>query len=316
MNGHTPQERFLNAARTGKVLNAYLITCSSINVALRLVNDFLLHLYCKKGGCGKCTDCLKVINGHIDILRLCAPKVEEIRDTLAFVAEKAYEADYKAVVIDNADFMTPQAANSLLKMLEEPPHGTVFLLTAHSVCGVLPTIASRCAIIPITPNKGVPEKTAESLGCDIQTATILLDLAGGYEDEARRILKDKDFLARREETLSMLHGLLMQKNMAISVFADYLEKYKENISELLEIMLSYLRDIRIYKRLQNNSIIINRDRLDDIRQAAYIFTSGAIRNMINAILETGKRFFVPVNFRLTVEKMLFCILEDKNRCTK
>lgn len=316
MNGQTAQERFISAAKSGKVLSAYLITCSRINIALRLADDFLLHLFCTYGGCGKCTDCLKVMRGHIDILRLCAPKVEEIRDAIAFVAEKAYEADYKAIIIENADSMTPQAANSLLKTLEEPPHSTVFVLTARSVSGVLPTIASRCATISISPSKGAPEKMAESLGCDINTAAILCDLAGGYEDEARRILNDKQLIMRREETLAMLHGLLMQKNMAISAFADYLEQYKENISDLLGIMLSYLRDIRLYKKLRDERMIINRDRLDYIRQAAYIFTSGAIRNMINVILETGKRFFAAVNFRLTVEKMLFCILEEKNKCIK
>jgi len=256
------------------------------------------------------------MHGHVDILRLCAPKVEEIRDAISFVAEKAYEADYKAVIIDNADSMTPQAANCLLKTLEEPPAGTIFVLTAHSVSGVLPTIASRCTPVSITPSISEPEKLARTLGCDASTAAIISDLAGGYEDEARRIIKDKQFLTRREETLSMLHGLLTQNNMAINAFADFLEMYKESVCDLLGIMLSYLRDIRVYKRIGNNHIVINRDRLDEIRQVSYIFTSGAIRNMINVILETGKRFLVPVNFRLTVEKMLFSILEDKSGCTK
>ena len=137
MSAETAAQRFLIAAQNGKVLGAYLLVCSRKGIAERLADAFLQKLFCKKGGCGHCTDCAKVADGHIDILRLSAPKVNELREALGFVAERPYEGDRKAVVISNADDMTPQAANSLLKTLEEPPQGTVFLLITRSVSGVL-----------------------------------------------------------------------------------------------------------------------------------------------------------------------------------
>ncbi len=309
-------ENFLESAINKKILGAYLLVCSRPDVAARLVSDFLLRLFCSRGGCGKCTDCLKVTQGHVDIMRLSAPKVAELRDALTFVAEKPYEGAYKAVVISAADDMTPAAANSLLKTLEEPPTGVVFLLAVRSVSAVLPTVASRCAIVTMTPEPHARDTIAKELNVDSTQAAILADLSGGYLEEARRIKDDTDFLSRRDDVLSLTHKLLYAKGMAISTFADFLENSKDVVTALLCVMQTYLRDILIYQKTRNDWLVVNQDRLGDVCKAADDFTSGAISNMIKTILETEKCFFIAVNFRLAVEKMLFCILEEKYKWKK
>lgn len=309
-------QRFLEAAQSRKVLGAYLIVCSRPDVTARYTNLFLMRLFCNNGGCGTCVNCRNVTEGHVDILRLHAPKVAELRDALSFVAEKPYEGVYKAVVIAAADDMTPAAANSLLKTLEEPPAGVVFLLEVRSVSGVLPTIASRCAAVTIAPEPDARAAIAKALNVTDNEAAILADLSGGYLDEARRIKDDTAFLSRRDDVLSLLHKLLYAKGMAISTFADYLESGKEFITAQLCIMQTYLRDILICQKTHSDALIVNADRRDEICQAADDFTSAAISNMINVILDTERWFFVAVNFRLTIEKMLFCILEEKSRWKK
>lgn len=315
MSGEARQ-LFLDAAGSSRMLGAYLLICSRPLVSRRLIDLFLQRLCCHQGGCGVCVDCRKVTEGHVDILRLSAPKVAELRDALAFAAQKPYEARCKAVVIESADDMTDAAANSLLKTLEEPPPGTVFLLSARSVCGVLPTIASRCALVPVMPEPEARRTIARLLSADDTTARILADLSGGFLDEARRIKDDVAFLALRDETIRHCHKLLMQKNMAISTFADFLESGKEHIVPLLAVMQSYYRDILMAQKTGSSDLIVNADHADDIFDAASRFTSGAISNMINVILDTERRFLFAVNFRLAVEKMLFCILEEKNRWRK
>lgn len=309
-------QRFLDAARNKKILGAYMIVCSRPDVAARLTNDFLMRLFCPSGGCGQCTDCHKVTDGHVDILRLCAPKVAELRNALSFVAEKPYEGAYKAVVIAAADDMTPAAANSLLKTLEEPPEGVVFLLEVRSVSGVLPTIASRCAAVTLKPEPLARAVIAQTLHVNDTEAAILADLSGGYIDEAHRIKADASFLSRRDDVLSLTHKLLYAKGMAISTFADYLESGKETVVPMLCVMQTYLRDIVVYQKTQNEALIVNSDRLGEICQAADDFTSAAISNMIKVILDTEKWFFVAVNFRLAIENMFFCMLEEKNRWKK
>lgn len=310
------RQRFLDAAGAEKMLGAYLLVCSRPVVARRLIDTFLQRLVCPRGGCGVCADCRKVMEGHVDILRLSAPKVADLRDALSFAAQKPYEAKHKAVVIESADDMTDAAANSLLKTLEEPEADTVFLLSARSVCGVLPTIASRCAIIPLMPEPNARQTIARVLSVDETTASVLADLSGGFLEEARLLKDDADFLQRRAETAAMCYKLLMQKNMAVSVFADFLEKNRERITSMLCVMQSYFRDILVCQKTHSAALIVNADFESDIMVAATRFTTGAISNIINVILETERRFLFAVNFRLAVEKMLFCILEEKNRWRK
>ncbi len=308
--------RFLQAAQNKKVLGAYMTVCGRPDVAARYTDMFLMRLFGGCGGCGSCVSCRKVAEGHVDILRLHAPKAAELRDALAFAAEKPYEGAYKAIVIAAADDMTPAASNSLLKTLEEPPEGVVFVLEARSASGVLPTVASRCAVVPIVPEPDARAAVARALNVDDVQAAILADLSGGFIDEAVRIKADTAFLNRRDDILSLTHKMLYAKGMAISTFADYLESGRESIAAQLCVMQTYFRDILVCQKTRSDSLIINRDRLDEIVRAADDFTSGAISNMIKVILDTERRFSAAVNFRLAVEKMLFCMLEERNKWKK
>ncbi len=310
------RQRFLDAAEQKHMLGAYLVICPRPDVAKRLVNEFLLRLYCKKGGCGVCADCRKVLGGHVDIMRLCSPRVEEFRQAISFIGSKAYEAEYKTVIIENADDMTDAAANSMLKTLEQPPKNTVIILEARSVSGVLPTIASRCAAVYLLPESDAETTIQNELGINKARAAVLSDLSGGFLDEAKRIDKDAEFWALRQIILEHCHKLLYQKTMSISTYADFLEKNKENIIPVLCVMQSYFRDICFYSKTKNKEFITNKDKTEQIAKAAADFTSGAISNIIRVILETERKFLFAVNFRLAAEKMFFDILEEKSRWKK
>ena len=310
------QQSFLDAASSGSVSGAYLIVCPRPGVAERVIDAFLMRLYCQQGGCGICAECRMVAHGHVDILRLDAPKVAALRNALSFTQEKAFGDRFKCVVIKNADEMTDAAANSLLKTLEEPPGKTVFILQSKSIVGVLPTVASRCAAVFLLPEPRAVQIISEKLGVDDATARILCDLSGGFVEEAVLFYEDKAFMAARGDVLDICQKLLDQKNMAISQYADFLENHKSHLRPLLCVMASYFRDILYYMKTGNARLIINADRPDSIRNAALHFTSGAISNMISVIFETERRFFFPVNFRLAAEKLFFDILEEKNRWKK
>ncbi len=309
------RKAFLKAAGTADMQSAYLVVCAKAGPAKRLTDEFLMRLYCKSGGCGKCADCRKVLQGHVDIMRLNAPKVDEFREAIAFVAEKPV-AKYKAVVIESADDMTDQAANSMLKTLEQPPQNTVFILEARSAAGVLPTVASRCAAVHLAPEPDAELEIKKALNLGDNAAHVLRDLSGGFAEEARSIYEDSLFWEARPKVLDICGKLLKQENMAVSAHADLLEANKERLIPLLCVMQSYFRDILIYKKTKRRSFISNADRADEISAASQSFTSGALSNIIKVILETERRFFFSVNFRLAVEKLFFDILEEKNRWKK
>ncbi len=306
---------FLESA-TKRLNSAYLLICPRPDVARRLTDEFLMRLYCKKGGCGVCADCRKAQNGHVDVLRLSAPRVDDFREAITFVSQQPYEGACRAVVVENADGMTDAAGNSILRTLEEPPENAVFILQARSAAGVLPTIASRCAGVHIAPERGAAARIAAELGVDGDTAQALFDLSGGFVDEARRIYADKALLALRGEMLDICVKLCGQKNDAVSAHADFLETNKDNILPLLCVMQSFFRDILVYKKTGNEALIVNCDRAADILRIASGFTTGAAYNMINVILETERRLAFALNFRLAAECMLFDMLKEKNRWKK
>lgn len=304
--------RFLESAQNRR-MGAYLVVCPRTDVAKRLADEFLMRLYCKNKGCGVCADCRKVKEGHVDVMRLSAPRVDDFREAISFVSQEPYEGVCRAVIIENADDMTDAAGNSMLKTLEEPPQNAVLLLLARTAAGVLPTIASRCAAVHIAPEPDAPQRIAAELGVDEDTAQVLADLSGGFADEAKRIYADKALLDIRASVLELCVKLMDQKNDAVSVHADLLEANKDNIIPLLCVMQSFFRDVLIAQKTGNESLIVNRDRSGDIARFASGFTTGSVYNMMNVILETERQFFFTLNFRLAAERMLFDMLKEKNR---
>lgn len=105
--------------------------------------------------CGVCAPCLRALSGnHPDILRLQPKKsigVDDVRELVLKLQVKPYEGNCYAVVIEQADKMTVQAQNALLKTLESPPGVAVFFLLAENPAALLPTIRSRCLLVRLTP---------------------------------------------------------------------------------------------------------------------------------------------------------------------
>ncbi len=307
------KQQFLESAAQNNILGAYMIVCERNAVALRLAEDFLMRLYCEDSGCGDCHECRKVHEGHIDIMRLISPKVDEIRQAILFISQKPVDSDYKTVLIEAADDMNASSSNTLLKTLEEPPPGGVIILLARSATNVLPTIASRCSVVHLSPETDIRQQISSQLGLDAAQSRILAGLSGGFIDEAKRIHEDGRLLELRLEAIDISGKLLTQNNYAVSAYVDFFENSKDDIIFLLGIMQSYLHDISTLQKTGSEELIANPDSIQSIKMHAGCFTTGAISNIIRVILEAERRFSVAVNFRLAVEKMLFDILEEKNR---
>ncbi|GAB4237821.1 MAG: hypothetical protein OHK0028_15210 [Deltaproteobacteria bacterium] len=121
---------------------------------------FVAALFCRNpdpgGACGACPDCRRLATGAHPNFRFLAPetsflRIEEIRALREEFALQAFSDRPRAAILCPADRMTPQAANALLKTLEEPPRGAHLLLVAHRSAAMLPTIVSRCQKIPFFP---------------------------------------------------------------------------------------------------------------------------------------------------------------------
>ncbi len=130
------------------------------------------YFLCKKGGCLSCRDCKRVLEGLHPDFRLEAPKgkgggilIEQIRELRDWAFMAPMEGERKVAVLDDAHLMRPEAANALLKTLEEPPEGTLFILVTSEQSKLLPTIVSRCQIVRFHPlSRQEVEEVCERIG--------------------------------------------------------------------------------------------------------------------------------------------------------
>ena len=152
-----------NAIRLKKISHAYILDGEEGAGKNLLAQTFAQTLQCEKGEtfpCGSCRSCKQAISGnqpdiiHVEHRNAGSIGVEDIREQLCGdIQIRPYASPYKIYIVDEAEKMTIQAQNALLKTIEEPPsYGVILLLTTNSEA-FLPTILSRCVTLKLRPVK-------------------------------------------------------------------------------------------------------------------------------------------------------------------
>jgi DNA polymerase-3 subunit delta' len=171
---------------------------------------FAAALVCKDGGCSKCQDCLSTILGtHADVELIktqgLSIKIDEVRELISRASWAPSVANFRIVVIEDADRLTDSAANALLKVIEEPGLRTIWLLCAPTLTDVLPTIRSRCRHLALrTPStKAITNLLIERDQIDTKTAEFVARASGGHIGRARRLATDLNARQSREKILKI-----------------------------------------------------------------------------------------------------------------
>ena len=200
----------LQAAVSGGMTHAWLFTGppgSGRSVAARA---FAAALLCENGGCGVCPSCRQVRAGtHADLL-LVRPEglsygVKQTRDLVLRAAGAPAGGRWLVVLFEDADRCTEQAANDLLKAIEEPAPRTVWLLCAPSAEDLVTTIRSRCRVVTlrVPPSEAVARVLTERDGIDHDRALAAARAAQGHVGRARRLVTDPSAAARRAAVLQV-----------------------------------------------------------------------------------------------------------------
>jgi len=198
----------LQAAVAGGMTHAWLFTGppgSGRSVAARA---FAAALLCPYGGCGVCPSCRQVRAGtHADLL-LVRPEglsygVRQTRELVLRAAGAPTGGRWLVVLFEDADRCTEQAANALLKAIEEPAPRTVWLLCAPSAEDLVTTIRSRCRVVTlrVPPSDAVARVLTERDGVDPERALAAARAAQGHVGRARRLATDPAAAARRAAVL-------------------------------------------------------------------------------------------------------------------
>lgn len=209
--GQRPAIQTLSRAVAGdSMTHAWLITGPPGSGRSNLAVVFAAALQCPQGGCGQCQACRTVLAGsHVDVTVVRTEKlsigVDEVRGLVRSSALAPAGERWQILVVEDSDRLTEQAANALLKAIEEPTPRTVWLLCAPTVEDVLPTIRSRCRLLTLTTPSApdVADFLVRSAGVAPDLAAHAARASQGHIGRAKALARDPETRARRSEVVSM-----------------------------------------------------------------------------------------------------------------
>ncbi|MBV2167268.1 MAG: DNA polymerase III subunit delta' [Bdellovibrio sp.] len=215
-------------------------------------------------GCGKCPSCFRISQGAHEGLKIVEPsgaqiKMEQAKEVIEFLSLKSLTGN-RVIIIDQAQSLNPQAANSLLKTLEEPPAGTFFFLIAPSVAGLMQTIRSRSRIVQFKP------LTMEDLAKKVKApAWALKSAQGSFEKLAQ--LQEGPEQELRQKSIEILNLFLKDKDFLLNEAWRSEFKDRAQGQRLLSYWVSFMKDA-VYLQEDVKNQIINLDQAPLIKALA------------------------------------------------
>ncbi|QWC83739.1 DNA polymerase III subunit delta' [Nocardioidaceae bacterium] len=231
-------ETLARAVGQPRVGHAWLFTGPPGSGRSNAAVAFAAALHCPRNGCGKCKDCRTTLAGsHADVTVLRTERlslgVDEVRDLVRHAALAPVGGGYQVMVVEDADRLTEQAANALLKAVEEPSARTVWLLCAPTVEDVLPTIRSRTRLVTLTTPTAaaVADFLAREAQVSPEVAAYAARASQGHVGRARALATQEQVRRRREDVVR-LPPKLEKLADAMNAATNLVEATKEEAEEL------------------------------------------------------------------------------------
>ena len=262
--------------------------------------------------CNACLSCRKVRHSnHPDIHIISRPPdkqfilIEQVRTLQSDAARRKLEGRRNIFIIEDAQDMNAQAANCLLKTLEEPESDVVLLLTVPDTGLLLPTILSRVQHIPmqlLTANQ-IRNALLQDWDAESAEADLLAALAAGRMGWAVQAVEDEDMLTERRAQLASLTKLPAASTVQRFDFVQHLGTDSERVQALLELWLLWWRDMVL---AANNclDLTINVDMRNLLQAQAASIGSQAAQRMVRAILRAQEAIAQNVNVRVALEVLM------------
>ena len=311
-----------NAIRMNKVSHAYMINGEKGSGKRLLAGLFAQTLQCEAGGtepCMQCRSCKQAESlNQPDIIRITHEKpntisVEDIREQLnGDIQIRPYSSPYKVYIIDEADKLSVQAQNALLKTIEEPPSYAVIFLLTENAGTLLPTIRSRCVLLDLKPvsSQIIKRYLMEDLEIPEYRADICTAFAQGNVGKAKRLALSDNF---GEMLDHVLHVVKYISEMEVGDLIEDLKKiseYKMEINYYLDLLTIWYRDVLLFKATRDADSMIFSDELISIRKKASESSYEGLGQIIEALEKAKQRLKANVNFDLTMELLLLTMKEN------
>ena len=315
-------EHLQNAIRLKKVSHAYILDGEEGSGKMLLAWAFAQTLQCEKGGVGPCGSCHSCVQAQSlnqpDIIRVTHEKpnsigVDDIRDQLCSdILIRPYSSPWKIYIVDEAEKMTVQAQNALLKTIEEPPaYGMVLLLTENSQ-SFLPTILSRCVTLKLRPVKDeqIRKYLMEELRVPDYQADVCTAFARGNVGKAKRLAQSEHFAELRDEVVHLLRHLRDMEIYEITEAVRRAAEYKAEVDDYLDLMALWFRDVLLFKATRQIDGLVFADEINYISAQAARSSYEGLEHILKALEKAKTRLKANVSFELTIELLMLTIKEN------
>lgn len=283
------KNELINTIKTKKILHSYLFIGTSGIGKKMIAKEFSKMILCEEDDlyCNKCKSCIEFdSNNNPDFMEIVPDgnviKIEQIRQMQKKIVESPIIGTKKVYIIDDADLMTIEAQNCLLKTLEEPPEFACIILIGSNETSFLSTIKSRCTILKFEniSNKDIEKYLKEKYSLDKIPDSIIEASLGSIEKA--ELLKDKQELySSIDEFINNIQNLDLIDTLKK---ADIIYKNQDEIEEILE----YINIILLKKAKENIKYL----------------------NCINTVEEAKKRLNASSNYNMTIDNMIMTIWEE------
>lgn len=296
----TEKEKLLSEIASGKLSHAYLIEGGEGCGKTYFARFAAAAVLCTgdKPPCGKCPSCVKALAGsHPDLFYFSPDKkasmgVETVRDIKKSLFFMPNDGDRKVYIIDDAQKMTVQAQNALLKFIEEPPASVLFFIVADKKESLLPTVVSRTRIISLAPSDNADirrflmSESKKSGGEQIDEA---INMAEGSPGKALKLLC-RDFSRQRQLCLDFMPVLVSTSKSDAMAFLLSMKLNRDGVKEFFTLLMTALADV-MNARFGRATRLLSRDAAAEYaksitdRKNAYLFdlaTEAVVRAEENA----------------------------------
>jgi DNA polymerase-3 subunit delta' len=274
-----------------------------------------MALHCADGpsdSCGRCRSCASIRGGNhpdIHLVGLQGQKkeisIEQIRGLQHRLSLRSLSGKSKVAIIDPAQLMNYHAQNALLKTLEEPPQGSIIVLIARHICGVIPTVLSRClhlAFVP-PPAELVADLLVRKKGLAPDQASLLAAVSMGSPGEA--LASDPDlYLEQRRLWLERLSSLSPGNYRGILELAGDAASDRDQALFFLKWMEAWYRDVLAVQVMGGAARVRNADMVEEIRRRAAGSSPEETISVLAGIGRVAREIQRNYNSRMALENLL------------
>ncbi len=307
--------------RAGRLPHALLLAGPSQIGKRTLATALAAALICPAAEkpCGQCRACRLAAQGvHPDVRLVAADdsgsgrdgvlKIDQIRELQREASLAPMEARHKVFVLRELERANLPAANALLKTLEEPPAHTVLILTSARPHALLPTIISRCQVLPLRglAQREVSDALASHWGADRPQAELLARLAQGRLGWAVQRLTDERAWGERAQRLAEARGLPSQSRVQRLAYAEELSRAPAALQPALALWISWWRDVLLVQQGCSDAVR-NIDLAAELAQQAARFDPSQVQRYLARLQAAPTQINQNVNARLLLETLMLHI---------